>query len=78
MVKVTVENQGTHTETFNVSASYTRLTDPLIGTQTITLERGTNSTLNFAWTPLAYGRYEIRAEANTVPSEVDMVDNSAQ
>lgn len=76
IVNVTVENQGTHTETFNVSAYYTRLTDPLIGTQTITLERGTNSTLNFAWTPPAYGRYEIRAEASTVSGEVDVVDNS--
>lgn len=75
-VNVTVENQGTHTETFNVSAYYTRLTDPLIGTQTVTLERGSSSTLIFAWTPPTYGRYEIRAEASTVLGEVDTADNS--
>jgi len=74
-VNVTVENQGTYTETFNVSVYYTRLFDPLIGTQTITLEAGASSTLSFNWTPPTYGRYEIRAEASTVPGEVDTVDN---
>ena len=76
-VNVTVENQGIYTETFNVSVYYyyTQLFDPLIGTQTITLEAGASSTLSFNWTPPIYGRYEIRAEASTVPGEVDTVDN---
>ena len=75
-VNVTVENQGTHTETFNVSTYYTRLTDPLIGTQTVTLEQGANITLTFAWSPPTYGRYEILAEASIVPGEVDTDDNT--
>lgn len=74
-INVTVENQGTYAETFNVSTYYTLLTDPLIGTQTITLEPGVNATLIFTWTPPTYGRYEIRAEASTVPGEVDTADN---
>jgi len=75
-VNVTVENQGTYTETFNISTYYTLLTDPLIGTQTITLEPGANATLVFTWAPPRYGRYEILAEASTVPGEVDTSDNT--
>lgn len=75
-VNVTVENKGNHfTETFNVSTYYILLTDPLIGTQTITLEPGVNATLVFTWTPPTYGRYEIRAEASPVAGEVDTADN---
>jgi len=74
-VNVTVENQGTHTETFNVSTYYTRLTDPMIGTQTVTLEPGANITLAFTWTPPAYGRYKILAEASIVEGETDTDDN---
>lgn len=75
-VHVTVENQGTETETFDVSVYYTRLGDPLIGTQTITLESGANSTPTFTWTPPSTGRYEIRAEASIVPDETDTADNT--
>lgn len=75
-INVTVENQGTHTETFNVSTYYRLLTDPLIGTQTITLELGAKTTLTFAWTPPTSGRYKIRAEANIVPEETDTADNT--
>jgi len=74
-INLTVENQGTHTETFNVSTYYSLLTDPLIGTQTITLTNGTNRTLTFTWAPSS-GRYEIRAEADTVPGETDIADNT--
>ena len=74
-INVTVENQGTHVETFNVSTYYRLLTDPLIGTQTITLEPGAKATLTFAWTPPTSGRYKIRAEANIVPEETDTADN---
>lgn len=75
-VYVTVENQGTETETFDVSVYYTRLADPLIGTQTVTLTRGANTTLTFTWTPPTTGRYKIRAEASVVPGEVDTADNT--
>lgn len=74
-VNVTVENQGTHTETFNVSAYYKRLLDPLIGTQTVTLAKGAITMLTFTWTPPSSGQYEIRAEASTVPGETDIADN---
>jgi hypothetical protein len=74
-VNVTVENQGTHTETFNVSVYYTRLFDPLIGTQTTTLDKGDIATLTFTWAPPSLGRYEIRAEANTLFEETDTADN---
>jgi len=75
-INVTVENQGTHTETFNVSTYYTLLTDPLIGTQTIPLISGNSITITFTWTPEADGLYEIRAEASVVPGEVDTSDNT--
>jgi hypothetical protein len=75
-VNVTVENQGTHTETFNVNAYYTRLSDPLIGTQTVTLAKGATVTLTFTWNPPSPGRYEIRAEATAVPQETDNADNT--
>lgn len=74
-VNVTVENQGAHTETFDVSVYYTHLTDPLIGTRTITLETGANTILTFSWTPPTCGRYEILAEASIVLGEVDTADN---
>lgn len=74
-VNVTVENQGTFTETFNVSVYYTRLSDPLIGTQTLTLIKGAIATLTFTWTPPFPGQYEIRAETSTISGEVDVADN---
>jgi len=75
-VNVTVKNNGNYyTETFDVSVWYTLLTDPLIGTETITLEPGANATLVFTWTPPTYGRYEIRSEASEVPNEADIINN---
>jgi hypothetical protein len=74
-INVTVENQGTRTETFNVSAYYTRLFDPLIGTQTVTLTKGAVTTLTFIWNPPFPGQYEIRADASTVPGETEVTDN---
>jgi len=74
-VNVTVQNNGAYTETFNVSVYYTLMTDPLIGTQTITLEPDTNATLTFTWKPPQSGRYEIRAEAGPVIGEINTQDN---
>lgn len=74
-VNVTAENQGTHMETFNVSVYYTRLFDPLVGTQTITLNKGDAATLTFTWAPPSPGRYEIRAEASVLLEESDTSDN---
>jgi transglutaminase-like putative cysteine protease len=75
MVNVTVENQGSFTETFNISVFYTRISDPLIGTQNVTLPSAANVTLSFEWRPNMTGRYEIRAEADVVPGELDTTDN---
>jgi hypothetical protein len=75
-VNVTVKNQGAQAETFNVSAYYTLLGDPLIGVQTITLESGVEATLVFVWHPPSFGEYEIRAEASIILNESNVDDNT--
>jgi len=75
-IYVPVQNQGDFTETFDVSVNYTLLLDPLIGTQTVTLEPGQSITLNFTWTPNATGRYEIKAYTNVIPDDIDPSDNT--
>jgi len=77
-VNVTVKNNGAYTETFNVSVYYTLMTDPLIGTQTITLQPDTNTTLTFTWNPPQSGRYEIQAEAGPVTGEINTQDNASK
>ena len=74
-IYVTIENRGTLTETFDVSANYTLLLDPLIGVQTITLAPGQSITLNFTWTPNATGRYEIKAYTGTIVDDINPDDN---
>lgn len=73
---VTVQNQGNFTETFNVSLFYTRISDPLIGTQTITLNSQTTTTLTFDWTPNTTGRYHILANTTEIPNDIDPTDNT--
>jgi len=75
-IYVTVQNKGNFTETFNVSVNYTLFVDPLIETQTITLEHGATITLNFTWTPTAAGLYEIKAYTSIIPDEIDLSDNT--
>lgn len=75
-IYVTVQNRGNSTETFNVSVNYTRVWDPLIGTQTITLEPGAIVTLNFTWTPTTGGRHEIKAYTSTIPNDMNPSDNT--
>jgi hypothetical protein len=77
-VNVTVQNNGAYTETFNVSVYYTLMADPLIGTQTITLEPDTNATLTFTWNPPQSGRYEVQAEAGPVTGEINTQDNTSK
>lgn len=80
-VNVTVENQGTFGETFNVTTyaeSITRDAKIDIGTQNfIFLTNGTSATLTFVWdtaeTPS--GSYYISANATIVPGEYDTLDN---
>jgi len=75
-INVTAENQGNYTETFNVSVYYTRLLDPLIGTQQVaTLTTGKNKTLTFEWTSNMTGRYEILANTTEIPYDINPADN---
>jgi len=75
-IAVKVENRGTVTEMLDVSVNYTRLVDPHIGTQTITLQPGQSITLNFTWTPNASGRYEIKAYTSQIPDDINPQDNT--
>jgi hypothetical protein len=75
-IYVTVENRGNFTETFDVSVNYSLLVDPLIGTQTITMEPRESITLNFTWTPIGADRYEIKAYTSTIPDDVNPSDNT--
>jgi hypothetical protein len=82
-VNVTVENQGTFNETFNVKAYADRITEDVhidIGTQSVSLANGTKTTLTFAWdtkeTPT--GSYFLSAEATVVFGEFDTADNTLE
>jgi len=74
-VTVVVENQGTRTETFNVTAYASAIE---IGRQEITLAAGANTTLEFNWNlaGIAEGTYTIRAEADVLYGEIDTADNT--
>ena len=75
-INVTVANQGSYTETFNVTA-YANTT--AIATFTdITLTSGNSTTLTFTWntTDFAYGNYSISAFASPVEGETHLTDNT--
>ena len=81
-ITVVVENQGTASETFNVTAYHDATA---IETRNVTnLAPGANITLNFSWntTDLYWsykwhlGTYTINATASTVPGETDKEDNT--
>lgn len=82
-ITVVAENQGTSTETFNVTARYENTTIGIletVGTQEVTnLAPEQNVILTFIWNttdtqPCVY--YTIKAEASTVPDEIDTSDNT--
>ena len=75
-ITVVVRNEGTVSETFNVTAKYF---NRIIGTKTVTnLTRYASTILVFSWNtagvPTGFN-YEIRAEASTVAGETDIADN---
>jgi len=74
-ITVVVENQGTETETFDVTSYYGSVA---IGTQPVTeLAADTSETLTFSWdTTGLEGTYTIKAEASVVPDETDTADNT--
>ena len=75
-VTVVVKNNGTVTETFNVTLFYD---ETAIGTKTVAnLAPGDQETLGFAWntTGVTKGSYRIRAEADSVPGETNKTNNA--
>ncbi len=75
-IRVKVKNEGTITETFNVT-TYANATS--IQTLTVTdLAPGNEKTLTFFWntTNVASDNYTIHAKATRVPGETDMIDNT--
>ena len=85
---VIVRNEGTTTETFNVTLYYAKM--PRFGNVTIcyvsietrtvyNLDSGKNTMLIFCWdvTDLAPGNYSIKVEATVIPGEIDIEDNVA-
>ena len=76
LIEVTVENQGTITETFDVTVYHD---DILIETVTVTdLAPYTSSNILFYWdtSGVAGIVYEIKAVATTVPHEIEIEDNT--
>jgi len=73
-INVTVANQGSYTQTFNVT---TYVNSTVIETETVTLDSENSATLIFTWntTGFAKGSYNISAYAAQVPGEVDLSDN---
>jgi parallel beta-helix repeat protein len=82
-ITVTAENQGTYSETFDVTASYENTTLAILGTvgtqQVTDLAAGQEITLTFSWNTAEVQpcvNYTIKAEASTVPNESDTEDNT--
>ena len=74
-INVTVANQGTVTETFDVTAYYN--TSSIETKTSISLDAGESITLEFSWntTGVTEGMYTISAYATLVPNEIDRADN---
>jgi hypothetical protein len=75
-ISVMVANEGSYTETFNVTA-YVNIT--AIQTETLTLIGQNSTTLTFTWNTngFAYGNYTISAYAWPVPGETDTANNNS-
>jgi len=73
-INVTVKNEGTFSETFNVTTFYD---SSVIQTQTdVALNSSIETTLTFSWnTSAAPGNHRILAEASIVSGETDTSDN---
>jgi hypothetical protein len=74
-INITVANQGSYPETFNVTV-YVNTT--IIETKEITLTSGASTTINFTWNTSGFvkGNYTIKAIADTVLGEIDTEDNT--
>jgi len=79
-INVTVENQGTSLENFDVTVYADRNCGDLhieVGTQSTSLASGATTKLYFTWdtTSSSYGTYYISANATVVSGEFDTADN---
>jgi len=79
-LNVTVTNEGTFTETFNVT-TWAMTMPPATNIQSRTilnLLSGETRTITFTWdtTTWAYGNYTVGATADTVTGETDVSDNT--
>ena len=74
-VYVDVANQGTEPETTTVTVTYD---GNIIGSAPVTLAPGETQTLTFPWdtTGVPKGTYSVTAEAEPVPGETDIIDNT--
>jgi len=74
-ITVTVENQGTTDETFDVTLKADAST---IDTKSVSLTSGASMDVVFTWNTTGWskGNYTISAEAEIVPGEVDTSDNT--
>ncbi len=72
VITVEVANQGTSTETTDVTAYYA---STAIGTQTITLDSASSKSLTFTWIPTTEGTFTISAAASTVTGETNTDNN---
>jgi hypothetical protein len=70
-ISVTVANQGSYIETFNVTAD---ANTTAIATQTVTLTSGSFVTITLTWNTagLAYGNYTISANVALAPGETNL------
>jgi outer membrane protein assembly factor BamB len=74
-INVTVKDEGTYTETFNVTLYYN---NSVIDEREVTLTTMDSATLTFIWntTGVPLGNYTISASASIVADEIDTDDNT--
>jgi hypothetical protein len=80
-INLTVENQGTFNETFNVKVYADKDTGDVhidLGTKNVNLTNGAKTTLMFTWntTETPHGNYYLSAETTIHPLEYDVADNT--
>ncbi|MCG2711102.1 MAG: S8 family serine peptidase [Candidatus Omnitrophica bacterium] len=76
-VPVTVENQGTYTETITISLTDTT-DNNLISSQNVSPNAGASATVLFDWdtTDASIGEHILKGEAGIVDGEIDTADNT--
>lgn len=78
-IAVTIENQGTFTETTTVSLD-DQTSGVSIGSQSVTINAGDASIVNFSWdtTGSSLGDHDLNAVTSVVGGEVETSDNASQ